>query len=551
MSEKSKNSRESMKPTIVDLPSDSIANPDSASVGSVESISEHGRVAVVEGKGSELTSETTDLLRVRLRAVSILLLAAFSIFMIGHIVHFNLESESSVLMMVLHCAVIAIMGAMSGLMCYRCALPMRFLRVAEVVIFATPVLFFLTVEHYSCLMSLKEGFFIFESGRWQLLMFTYAIFIPNTWKRAAVVTGLIASAPLLLLMIFNLTHPNFAELVSWYEFTKIPAVLFVSAAASTFGVYTIGMLRREAYEARKLGQYQLRRLIGAGGMGEVYLAEHEMMKRPCVIKLIRAGKAGDPKTLARFQREVRATAKLSHWNSIEIFDYGHTQDGTFYYVMEYLPGMSLSELIDGFGPLPPGRVIFLLRQVCDALVEAHSLGLIHRDIKPGNIFVAERGGIFDVAKLLDFGLVKDSYSANDKSVRLTAEGTITGSPLFMSPEQATGDSEPDARSDIYSLGAVAYFLLTGHPPFEGNKPLKVILAHVNDKVVPPSSRGVDVPADLEKVVLRCLAKNREERYQDAASLRKALDDCESSGGWTRKDASQWWSVSVPNRPRAE
>ena len=148
--------------------------------------------------------------------------------------------------------------------------------------------------------------------------------------------------------------------------------------------------------------------------------------------------------------------------------------------MEYLPGKSLAEIVEDYGPLPPGRVIFLLRQVCDALVEAHSLGLIHRDIKPGNIFVAERGGIFDVAKLLDFGLVRDSYSANDQSLRLTTEGTITGSPLFMSPEQAIGDSQPDARSDIYSLGAVAYFLLTGRPPFEGSKPLKVIFAHVND-----------------------------------------------------------------------
>ena len=503
-------------------------------------MSEHGRVAVVEGSGPELTSETGNLLRARLRAVALLLFASFSIFLIGHITIFNSQNASSLFLLVFHFALIAVMGLMSGLMCRRCAVPMRCLRLSEAVIFGAPIVFFLVVEYYSCLLSCREGYFIFESGRWLLLMFTYAIFIPSSWQRAAVVTGLMAVAPLAILSAFYIMHPEFAGLVSLYESIRIPLVMFVSAVAGTFGVYTIGTLRREAYEAKKLGQYQLRRRIGAGGMGEVYLAEHEMMKRPCVIKLIRSDKAGDPKTLARFQREVRATAKLSHWNSIEIFDYGHTEDGTFYYVMEYLPGKSLAEMVEDDGPLPPGRVIFLLRQVCDALVEAHSLGLIHRDIKPGNIFIAERGGIFDVAKLLDFGLVRDSYSANDQSPRLTAEGTITGSPLFMSPEQAIGDSEPDARSDIYSLGAVAYFLLTGRPPFEGSKPLRVIFAHVNDEPAPPSSRGFDVPADLEAIVLCCLSKAKEDRFQDAASLRDALDNCESAGSWTRQDAKAWW-----------
>ncbi len=538
MSNKSQATTASLAPTIAELPNDSVMNPNSTSLGSM---TEHGRVAVIEGSGPELTSETSDLLRSRLRSVALLLFASFSIFMIGHLTILNAESESPVFLLVFHFAIIAIMGLMSGFMCRRCVVPIRRLRLAEAVIFGAPIAFFLLVEYSSCLLSCKQGYFIFESGRWLLLMFTYAIFIPSTWQRAAAVTAFMATAPLIVLSTFYLTHPEFADLVSIYELTRIPLVMLVAATASTFGVYTIGTLRREAFEAKKLGQYQLRHQIGVGGMGEVYLAEHEMMKRPCVIKLIRSDKAGDPKTLARFQREVRATAKLSHWNSIEIFDYGHTEDGTFYYVMEYLPGKSLGELVEEFGPLPPGRVIFLLRQVCDALVEAHSLGLIHRDIKPGNIFVAERGGIFDVSKLLDFGLVRDSYSANDQSVRITTEGTITGSPLFMSPEQAIGESEPDVRSDIYSLGAVAYYLLSGRPPFEGSKPLKVIFAHVNDEVVAPSSRGFDVPSDLEEIVLRCLSKAKEDRYQDAAGLRDALDNCESAGSWTREDAKVWWS----------
>ena len=293
------------------------------------------------------------------------------------------------------------------------------------------------------------------------------------------------------------------------EFT---IMLGISYLCSVYGTHIINALRNEAFEARQLGQYRLMRPIGTGGMGEVYLAEHQMMKRPVAIKVIRPGKADDPQALARFEREVRATAKLSHWNTIEIFDYGRTDDGTFYYVMEYLPGMSLAELVDRYGPLPADRAIHLLMQTCDALAEAHARGLIHRDIKPGNIFAAERGGVYDVAKLLDFGLVKP-LSDDKVPVQLTQEGTITGSPLFMSPEQALGDSEPDARSDIYSLGAVAYYLLTGAPPFEGDKPIKIILAHAHDPVVPPSRLRSDVPADLEQVVLRCLAKNPDDRYR--------------------------------------
>ncbi|HEV3005677.1 MAG TPA: serine/threonine-protein kinase, partial [Pirellulales bacterium] len=279
-------------------------------------------------------------------------------------------------------------------------------------------------------------------------------------------------------------------------------------------------------------------LIGAGGMGEVYLAEHRLLKRPCAIKIIRPGKADDPKVLARFEREVRATAALSHWNTVEIFDYGHADDGTFFYVMEYLPGLSLAELVGRYGPLPPERVIHLLRQVCDALREAHAAGLIHRDIKPGNIFAAQRGGIYDVAKLLDFGLVKPLGAR--ESLHLTQDGSITGSPLYMSPEQAVGEIESDARGDIYSLGAVAYFMLTGRPPFDGQNAIKVLMAHAHDEVAPPSRLRPESPPDLERVVLRCLAKRADDRFQEVLGLEQALADCEGAGEWTRERAARWW-----------
>ena len=257
-------------------------------------------------------------------------------------------------------------------------------------------------------------------------------------------------------------------------------ILLILAVGATYGARTISRLRRQVAEARQLGQYRLRRRIGAGGMGEVYLAEHQLLKRPCAVKLIRPGDAADPRALERFEREVRLTATLSHPNTVEIYDYGRAEDGTYYYVMEYLPGLSLAELVERHGPLPPGRVVYLLRQVCRALREAHAAGLIHRDIKPSNIFAARRGGLDDVAKLLDFGLVRPAAAAD--AAHLSGEGQILGTPLFMSPEQATGGRELDERSDIYSLGAVAYYLLTGRPPFDGEGGIGVMIAHARDPV---------------------------------------------------------------------
>jgi serine/threonine protein kinase len=320
--------------------------------------------------------------------------------------------------------------------------------------------------------------------------------------------------------------------------TQYISVLLIAAVASVFGTRLINTLRHEVFEARQLGQYRLVKLLGAGGMGAVYLAEHRMLKRPCAIKLIHPDRAGDPHVLARFEREVRMTARLSHWNTIEIFDYGRTDDGTFFYVMEYLPGLSLQELLERHGPLPAERVLHLLRQVCQALREAHQVGLIHRDIKPGNIFAAERGGLYDVVKLLDFGLVK--LVSENPSTSLTQEGGISGTPLFMSPEQARGVGDLDARSDIYSLGAVAYALLTGRPPFDGINAMDVLIAHARDEVVRPSQRRADVPADLESAILRCLAKSPEDRFQDVDSLEHALASCAAAEGWKQWHAVRWW-----------
>jgi serine/threonine-protein kinase len=212
---------------------------------------------------------------------------------------------------------------------------------------------------------------------------------------------------------------------------------------------------------------------------------------------------------------------------VEIYDYGHAEDGTFYYAMEYLPGLSLDQLVERHGPLPPARAIHLLRQVCGALQEAHAIGLIHRDIKPGNLLVCERGGIQDVVKLLDFGLVLASAEAGHKvaDTKLTREGAIAGSPAYMSPEQAAGKADLEGRSDLYSLGAVAYFLLTGRPPFVRDTAMLALAAHMVEPVEPLERHRPGLPADLQAVVLRCLAKDPTERFPDAASLEQALARC--------------------------
>jgi serine/threonine-protein kinase len=331
--------------------------------------------------------------------------------------------------------------------------------------------------------------------------------------------------------------PSHCEAPHVWLFSFDLMTLVILAAGSASGAHMISRLRREVAEARQLGQYRLRRCIGSGGMGEVYLAEHQLLKRPCAVKLIRQDRVTDPKALARFEREVRLTAMLAHPNTVEIYDYGRTEDGTYYYVMEYLQGQSLAELVGHHGPLPPGRAVYLLRQVCQALREAHAAGLIHRDIKPSNIFAARCWGMNDVAKLLDFGLVLPS--ACEVAPHLSEEGQILGTPLFMSPEQAMAGRQLDERSDIYSLGAVAYYLLTGRPPFEAGGGLGVMFAHVYDPVVPPSRVCPTIPEDLERVVLRCLAKDPADRFQEAASLEQALGECACSGDWDQERASRW------------
>jgi eukaryotic-like serine/threonine-protein kinase len=509
-------------------------------------------VGFVEGSCPQISGETAAILRSRLRAAAAILCLGFGAFLLWRIINPEMLGAWDTLTFYAHATVTIVLAAACIMLCRSCMIPLPTLRIYELIIFGMPVAYFLLYQNDILRVYTRAGDLHSTLPYWMGLMFTYAMFIPNTWRRAAVILGIMGVLPLLLTGYLAVTYPPFADALASHRLFAVDMIIMMSVTflAATYGTHVINSLRVEAFEARQVGQYRLVRPIGSGGMGEVYLAEHQMMKRPVAIKLIRPSKAADKQALARFEREVRATAKLSHWNTIEIFDYGRADDGTFYYVMEYLPGLSLGDLVEKHGPIPPARAIHLLMQTCDALSEAHSHGLIHRDIKPGNVFAAQRGGVYDVAKLLDFGLAKP-ISTDSVPVQLTQEGSITGSPLYMSPEQTLGDSEPDERCDIYSLGAVAYYLLTGRPPFEGDKAIKVILAHAHEAVVPPSRHRPDLPSDLERVVLRCLAKNPAERYASAAALRRALSECESAGDWTDRDAANWWHAHGQSDLQAE
>jgi serine/threonine-protein kinase len=370
-------------------------------------------------------------------------------------------------------------------------------------------------------LAYRMSYTMMVSLQWFFILTLYGTFIPNTWQRCAAVVAVLAACPVVMFMVEGLWLRPLDSGVFKISLLQIGFFVGLSAVISVVSCSRIAILHRQVGEARKLGQYVLKEKLGEGGMGEVYLAQHVLLRRPCALKVIRPARAGDPKHLARFEREVQATATLTHPNTVQVYDYGHTEDGTFYYVMEFLPGSTLEALVQQAGPLPPARAIHFLRQVCGALEEAHARGLTHRDIKPGNVMICERGGIRDVAKLLDFGLVRPPRCETDGE-KLTQDGMVTGTPAYLSPEQADGRDDVDVRSDIYSLGALAYFLLTGRPPFAGRSTINTLAAHLYEKPQPPSEFRPDVPADLEAVVLRCLAKEPAERFQDVKSLERAL-----------------------------
>jgi serine/threonine-protein kinase len=314
-------------------------------------------------------------------------------------------------------------------------------------------------------------------------------------------------------------------------------VVFIAASAGISHV--IYGLRRRVRDAMQLGQYRLERKLGEGGMGEVYEASHAMLRRKTAIKLLPPDKTGEA-ALARFEREVQITSQLTHPNTVQIYDYGRTPDGVFYYAMELLDGIDLERLVAEHGKQPPERVVHILEQVCGALAEAHRAGLIHRDIKPANIVLCDRGGVRDVAKVLDFGLVKN-VETDAADGKLTGMNQITGTPLYMAPEAITDASKVDARSDLYALGAVAFYLLTGEDVFRGKSVVEICSHHLHTKPDAPSQRrGEPVGDDLDALVLACLEKDPDKRPQSAADIARTFARCGCADKWSAARAEAWW-----------
>jgi eukaryotic-like serine/threonine-protein kinase len=328
-----------------------------------------------------------------------------------------------------------------------------------------------------------------------------------------------------------------------------PDYLLVGVAVVISAIIT--RLGQQVIRAREMGSYRLGELLGKGGMGEVYKATHRMLARPAAIKLIRPEMLGGASAetarmaVARFRREAEAAASLRSPHTVELYDFGVAADQTLYFVMELLDGMDLETLVRQKGPLPAARAIYILRQVCDSLEEAHLRGLVHRDIKPANIHLGRLGHHHDFVKVLDFGLVKSLAGTSGEGSLETTVGMTPGTPAYIAPEMALGE-RVDGRTDLYALGGVAYYLLTGRLVFEAETPIQMIARHLHDAPFPPSRRSeLPVPAALDQLILACLAKKPEDRPPSAAALARSLAAIDEGGPWDEELALRWWQVHQP------
>ena len=370
----------------------------------------------------------------------------------------------------------------------------------------------------------------------------YPLIIPNTRAKTLVATAAAAAMdPIGLLINAAIAERPIPSSV-WLQFGS-------TVVAAGTAVYVSGIIYQITLEAGKgneMGAYNLEALLGRGGMGEVWRASHRLLARPAAIKLIRPDALGSDSRewLRRFEREAKATAGLHSPHTVDIYDFGTTEDGTFYYVMELLEGFDTETLVTEFGPLPPERAIFILVQACQSLAEAHQGGLIHRDVKPANIYVCRYGLEWDFVKILDFGLVKTAGLTDDRGRQLTVAGMIAGTPGYMSPEIGSGSPDVDWRADVYALGCVAYWLVTGQPVFEGTNPMQIVMAHIQKPPVPPSRRtAIQIPEELEQIILDCLRKDPNERPQTMQELAVRLGRVPLEDLWTEERARQWWLVN--------
>jgi serine/threonine-protein kinase len=326
---------------------------------------------------------------------------------------------------------------------------------------------------------------------------------------------------------------------------------YACAVVATLPSHVLQRMGRRLRQAKDMGSYHLVELLGRGGMGEVWRGNHRLLARSAAIKLVRpellgASSEAEARTmLRRFEREAQATAALSSPHTIRVFDFGVTEDRTFYYVMELLAGRDLESLVREFGPVSVDRVLFLLRQVCHSLADAHSRGLVHRDVTPANIYVCRMGLDYDFVKVLDFGLVKFNEHSTMQTTMMTGKHTTTGTPAFMAPEIILADGHVDQRADVYALGCVAYFLLTGQLVFEADTPMKMFLEHLQTAPIPPSQRTeMRIPREVDELVLACLEKDPSNRPKDAQDVLRRLNKCRSAEAWDNDAARAWWETHL-------
>jgi serine/threonine-protein kinase len=382
-----------------------------------------------------------------------------------------------------------------------------------------------------------------------VLILVYSMIAPSTPRRTLVASLVAATMDPLSYGVVHLLglpspSPVSTLIICWPNYACATIAMLPSSLLQRMG--------RRLREAQELGSYHLVELLGRGGMGEVWRAEHRLLARQAAVKLVRpevlgARDEGEARVmLRRFEREAQATSVLSSPHTIQVFDFGVTDEGTFYYVMELLAGRDLESLVREFGPVPASRAIYLLRQVAHSLADAHARGLVHRDVKPANIYVCRMGLEYDFVKVLDFGLVKINSRRRGADSLATLDHTTTGTPAYMAPEAILGDAEVDRRADVYALGCVAYFLLTGQLVFEADTSMKMLMQHVHAQPVPPSERTeLPIPKELDDLVLACLQKDPNLRPQNASDLFRMAQACHACGEWNVDTAQKWWKVHLP------
>ncbi len=515
------------------------------------------RVTLVQAGTGTASARAPSLLRTRLRTVALLILAALALWLARGLL---IAGHAYVGVQL---ATIGALATVTALLWSRASVRPRWLLVAEGSVFLLTMGGIAT--HTYLLIrdrALVGNELLVQAQLYNLVIATSALIVvhgmllPKTWRSTLALTIPMASIPLAMLAVMLSREPGtvatIQSVLSLETITDLGLALVASVLGGATGTQVIYSLRRAALAARDLGQYQLQERIATGGMGEIWRASHRFLARPAAIKVIHPDKISPlgsdaaTKVLERFEKEAQTTARLESLHTVRVYDFGRTEGGEFYYAMELLKGLDVELLVERYGPVSPERAIHFMTQACDSLAEAHALGQVHRDVKPSNLFICKVGRTYDVLKVLDFGLVTRAGSEKTRDLRLEGTEGLAGTPAYMAPEQVLADTSIDERADIYALGCVGYWLLSGHTVFDIDRPLAMAVAHVKAAPMPLSRRTeIAVPADLEALIMQCLQKDPATRPQSAEQLADELAKCSVGARWLPAHARDWWQQHRP------